>query len=290
MPRISVVICTHNPRPAYLQLTLDALKSQTLRGEQWELLLVDNASKDPLSETYDLSWHPSARHIREMELGLTPARIRGIKESKGELLVFVDDDNVLRSDYLENAWAIAQERRELGVWGGSIIPRFEVPPPEWTRPHWSKLAIREVTRPTWSNMAYSGAMVCGAGMCLRAGLARTYASLVLSDPHRRTLDRAGSSMMSCGDTDIAMLVIDEGFGNGQFPSLELEHLIPASRLTEEYLLKLTESMALSWQILVALRQQPVPQKRLFGRTVDWLRSPAPPPERARFLGGGKARR
>ena len=67
---ISVVICTHNPRPDYLRRTLDALKTQTLPQEQWELLLVDNASEKALTGVWDLSWHPRARHIRENELGL----------------------------------------------------------------------------------------------------------------------------------------------------------------------------------------------------------------------------
>src|SRR6266481_7107559 len=99
--RVSVIICAHNPRPDYLGRALEALKGQTLSKDQWELLLVDNASKENLAERFDLSWHPHARHIREDELGLTPARLRGITESIGKLLVFVDDDNVLSLDYLE---------------------------------------------------------------------------------------------------------------------------------------------------------------------------------------------
>ena len=45
MISISAIICTHNPRPDYLRRVLDALKAQTLPKEQWELLLIDNASK-----------------------------------------------------------------------------------------------------------------------------------------------------------------------------------------------------------------------------------------------------
>ena len=94
MPELSVIICTHNPREGILNRVLDALKAQTLPRGRWELLLVDNASKVPLDSQWDLTWHAQARHIREEELGLTPARLRGIRESQGKLLVFVDDDNV----------------------------------------------------------------------------------------------------------------------------------------------------------------------------------------------------
>src|SRR5271168_5062239 len=97
---LSVIICSHNPRPDYLQRTLDGLKSQTLPKQQWELLLVDNRSKDRLSERWDLSWHPYGRHVREEELGLTAAMLTGIREARGRILIVVDDDNVLASDYL----------------------------------------------------------------------------------------------------------------------------------------------------------------------------------------------
>jgi putative transposase len=48
-----------------------ALRAQTIPPNQWEFLIVDNASDERLSEFWDLSWHPRARHIRENNLGLT---------------------------------------------------------------------------------------------------------------------------------------------------------------------------------------------------------------------------
>src|ERR1700757_663405 len=114
---ISVLLCTHNPRPDYLGRVLTALRGQTLATKQWELLLIDNASEQPLAQTVDISWHPRGRHIRENELGLTAARLRGIRESSSELLVFVDDDNVLAPDFLAQAAAISARCPVLGVFG-----------------------------------------------------------------------------------------------------------------------------------------------------------------------------
>src|SRR5208337_5568979 len=112
---VSTIICTHNPRADYLRRVLDALKAQTLPQERWELLLIDNASKEPLAAAWGLNWHRNARHIREDEPGLTPARLRGIKESVGELLVFVDDDNVLDPSYLETALSLAKRLQHIGA-------------------------------------------------------------------------------------------------------------------------------------------------------------------------------
>src|SRR5882672_7306824 len=100
MIEVSVIICTHNPRPHYLVRALNALRAQTLSFDRWEFLLVDNASKEPVAETYDISWHPNARHVLEQELGLAPARRRGMREATCDLFIFVDDDNVLDPEYL----------------------------------------------------------------------------------------------------------------------------------------------------------------------------------------------
>ncbi len=126
-PFITVIVCTHNPRVDYLGRVLDSLKTQNLAEDQWELLLIDNASLQPLASRFDISWHSTARHIREDELGLTPARLRGIRESKGELIVFVDDDNVLASDYLQSAVQIAEDHAFVGAFGASIKGEFEIP-------------------------------------------------------------------------------------------------------------------------------------------------------------------
>ena len=115
---ISVIICTHNPREDFLRRTLAALRAQTLPTTRWELLLIDNASEKSLSALWDLSWQPNARHLRENELGLTPARLCGIREAKGELLVFVDDDNILASDYLAATAELFSKRADLGVASG----------------------------------------------------------------------------------------------------------------------------------------------------------------------------
>jgi len=112
---LSVIICTHNPRPDYFERCLGALKAQTLPWNQWELIVVDNRSDKPVATRIDLSWHRNSRIVREERLGLTPARLCGIQSSKAELLVFVDDDNVLDHDFLEEVLRVADEKPFLGA-------------------------------------------------------------------------------------------------------------------------------------------------------------------------------
>lgn len=253
-PVLSVIICTHNPRYDYLNQVLKALKSQTLLLEQWELLLIDNASQQLLSLKIDLSWHSNARHIREEQLGLTPARLRGIQEAETETLVFVDDDNVLDSDYLEMTLKISKEYLLLGAWGGQIRPDFEEEPPAWTKPHWPMIAIREFDRDKWSNASYQNETTpCGAGLCIRKVVATKYAELIREQPERAGMDRKGKLLTSCGDSDLALTACDIGLGTGMFQSLKLTHLIPVTRLQEDYLLRLAEGTSYSMTLLNSFR-------------------------------------
>lgn len=251
---ISVITCSHNPRHDYLERVLDALRKQTLDKWRWEFLLIDNSSQDPLEARVDLSWHSNSRHIREGKLGLTHARLRGIREATGDLLVFVDDDNVLDDDYLEEALRVAEEWPRLGAWGGQTRPGFEENPPDWTRPYWSRLVIREFNTDRWSNQPSSAdSMPCGAGMCVRKSVADYYASLHANGHRSILMDRAGDSLLSGGDSDLAICACDKDLGMGLFTSLKLTHLIPSSRLTEDYLVRLLEGLACSAIVLDSFR-------------------------------------
>ena len=257
---VSVIICSHNPTPAYLDRVLNALKSQTLPVEQWELLLVDNASQQPLAERIDLSWHPSARHIFEEQLGLVNARLRSLKETQGKLCVFVDDDNVLDSDYLRFALEICETCPMIGAWSGQIVPDFiGGTPEEWTRPMWHLLALDQFDKDVWSNIDMLETMPVGAGMCLRKEVGQQYVHLLKTDDRRLLLGRKGKTgkiLASNEDTDMALSAIDIGLGIGKFARLKLTHIIPASRLTEEYLLKILKGIVYSMKIMHYLRGVP----------------------------------
>ncbi len=253
---ISAIICTHNPRPDYLRRVLDALKAQTLPKEQWELLFIDNASKEVLAGKWDLSWHPQARHVREGQLGKVQALMAGIKEADGGLLVIVDDDNVLDPGYLAACGQISRDWPFLGAWGGSIVAEFEEPPPKWAKPYLRYLAIREVTHDQWSNLSdpkYFGLLPWGAGMCVRRQVAEKWAARTSGDAMLRKLDRQGGALLCGEDTHMALSACDLGLGTGLFSSLRLRHLIHAGRLREEYLIKLLAGQVYSLCILSAIR-------------------------------------
>jgi len=270
--KVSVIICAYNPRPEYLERVLVALRVQSLPSAEWELILVDNASSAPLADIVDLSWHPNGRHVREDQPGLTAARLRGIDEASASLLVFVDDDNVLADDYLVRALEIADSCSFLGAWGGRIVGEYEVAPPAWSAPYLGLLAIRDLTEARWSNVESDWeSQPYGAGLCVRSTVADAYRSELKSDVLRRGLDRSGASLLSGGDTDLVLTSVRFGQGWGVFPQLALTHLIPAGRLTERYLLALSEGRAASAAIMNFRMGGENDRTDLWRKKLRWLR-------------------
>jgi glycosyltransferase involved in cell wall biosynthesis len=251
---ISVITCSHNPRPAYLQLVLDALRAQTLDKRRWEYLLVDNANETPLSSRVELNWHPNSRHMSEGRLGLTAARLRAIRESTGGLLVFVDDDNLLDPHYLETALQLASDWPEIGAFSGQVQAQFEERPADWTRKYWNRLAIREFDKDRWSNVpCLDQTTPNGAGLCVRRWVAMEYVSYHANGRRKFVLDRIGENLLSAGDLDLATTACDLGLGNALFTTLKLTHLIPRERLQEDYLLRLVEAQTFSDVVLGSFR-------------------------------------
>ncbi|HWW00908.1 MAG TPA: glycosyltransferase [Candidatus Acidoferrum sp.] len=252
---ISVIICTHNPRADYLRRTLEALKTQTLPKDKWELLLIDNASKDRLASGWDLSWHPHARHIREDELGLTAARLRGIREAETGLLVFLDDDNVAHQEYLSNACAIACEHTNLGCYGAGILkPEFEHAPSPEHLPYVCYLAVRTISRSTWGNLLPAVPVPWGAGLVVRRAVAQHYERAAETSPLRAQLDRKGESLMSGGDDEFSYAANDLNLGVGVFVELEITHLIDKRRVSGAYLERILFGNGRSAAILAHLHR------------------------------------
>ncbi|HEV8071799.1 MAG TPA: glycosyltransferase [Planctomycetaceae bacterium] len=280
MPAVSVITCTHNPRTECLSETLASLQAQTLPKDRWELLVLDNASREPVRDRFGLDWHPQARHLCEPMVGKTNAVLKGIRESRGDLIVLVDDDNVLAADYLEQAERISGGWPKIGAWGGSIVARYESRPPDWIKAYECYLSVREIKADQWFNLSFPelyGNLPYGAGMCVRRIVAAEYARLIEADEVRRRLDRCGDSLVSSGDTDFALVACDMGFGVGLFANLKLTHLVHKGRLTEQYLERMLRDMNYSLRLLAARRGQALSRsswlRRSWESVAAWRRGP-----------------
>jgi glycosyltransferase involved in cell wall biosynthesis len=250
MVDVTVIICAHNPHRPFLQRVIEALKGQTLDRNLWELILVDNGSKEPICTWCDLSWHPMGICVSEPELGLASARRRGISQGRGSLVVFVDDDNVLASDYLERAYRIAREWPRLGAWGsGSISAEFEIEPALHLKPFLGFLGVREVAQPVWSNaISCTDATPIGAGLCIRRDVADAYMKFY-EESKIKISGRKGTALGAHEDYEICYLACQAGLGMGIFPELRILHLIVKKRVSDAHILRLIEGVTSSHCIL-----------------------------------------
>src|SRR5215469_2479676 len=102
-PTISVVICTHN-RCKLLKDTLVSLAQMAKpEGLPWELLVVDNNSSDQTKEvveSFSGGCELKPQYVFERAPGLSHARNRGVKESRADIISFLDDDVIVASDWL----------------------------------------------------------------------------------------------------------------------------------------------------------------------------------------------
>lgn len=250
MVQISLVCCSFNPNRDYLLRTIRSMFAQKADSSICEIIIVDNRSEPPIA-----SWLPEdvlckVRIVVEPEAGLTPARAAGVRESRGEWVLFVDDDNVLDENYVGECEKIIVAFPQLGAFGSSkILPEFAVQPSGDLSPFLPLLAIRDQEKSMWSNVGDHRTFPCGAGMCARRDLMLEHFKCVLQNNRRKSLDRSGKSLASAGDTDMLYSVIDSGLGTGVFPSLQLLHLIPEGRIQVSYLCRLTYSISRSLTIL-----------------------------------------
>jgi hypothetical protein len=241
MIALSVVICARNPRTGYLRRVIKVLQKQSLPQSQWELLLIDNGSKQPLRPVWDLSWHSKARHVVEDRADHGFGLRRGIREAASSLLVLLDENCVLDSNYLSEAIRISGEWPKLDVWGsGAIGFEFEVDASERLQELISIVARRNVETPHCGNVfTCVEAAPPGPGLCVRANVADAYCksqSPLIDD----NFDSDGNFALDFAADELSYLACSMGSGIGVFPQLKLGRMIPNAQINERSFIQYQE--------------------------------------------------
>ena len=100
-PLVSVVIPTYN-RAALLEGSLRSLGDQTLRPEDYEVVVVDDGSRDDTKEVCArLAAEVPLRYWRVANSGIAAAKNVGVFVSRAPILLFFDDDDLADSGLLE---------------------------------------------------------------------------------------------------------------------------------------------------------------------------------------------
>jgi len=134
-PAVSVVIPTHNRRELLGKL-LDALAGQTCPPERMEVVVVADGCHDGTAEMLANYQAPFAMKVVEQPgSGPSTARNAGVRAATGELLVFLDDDVLPGSDFLQ-----AHLRAHQRIPGGVVLGPY--PPVPYASSNLFRLAVR----------------------------------------------------------------------------------------------------------------------------------------------------
>jgi len=229
---ISVVLCTYN-RCESLAKTLESAASLTVPNSlEWEILVVDNNSTDQtrkVVEAFNNEHSGCVRYLFEPQPGLSQARNAGIREARGQIIAFLDDDVTLERTWLQNLTSHLHNGKWAGA-GGRVIPEWNCPPPSWlSLDQWYALGplpnfefgpdARELTEPPFgANMAYQKKMFEKHG------------------GFRTDLGRRPGSLMSNEDTEFGSRLLLAGERLRYEPSAIVYHPVGQERAEKKYFL------------------------------------------------------
>lgn len=130
---ITVILCTYN-RCEMLAKALKSVRDSVLSpATTWEVLVVDNNSSDKTKEVVE-EFRKNApewfRYQFEPNPGKSNALNSGIREARGNILAFMDDDVTVEPSWLENLTAPLQNGGWAGS-GGRIVPDRDFSRPNW---------------------------------------------------------------------------------------------------------------------------------------------------------------
>lgn len=133
VPHITVCICTYK-RPQLLGRLLEELSAQHTAGLfTYSIVVVDNdhlRSAEPIVSNFAAESIACVRYCVESRQGISRARNMAVANATGELIAFIDDDELPTQCWLLTLFKALNEYKSDGVLG-CVRPYFDVEPPRW---------------------------------------------------------------------------------------------------------------------------------------------------------------
>ena len=264
---LTAIICTYN-RAKYIGNLLESIAANDLAKSEYEILLVDNNCTDNTCEVCDAfaEAHKDVnfRYVVEQEQGLSAARNKGIREAKGELIVYIDDDALIDTWYLRTITDYMQSHPEISAVGGPIIPLYE----ETQEPHWMTRYTKELLcgylyfgdeeRP-FPGERYPG----GGNAAYRADVFKQVGLF------NTALGRKGNGLMGSEEKDIFDKMKTRGMRFMYLPKMILHHIIPQKKLEPDYFNRLTTQIGISERQRTKAIGKGKYINRLFKEAIKW---------------------
>jgi glycosyltransferase involved in cell wall biosynthesis len=230
---IDVIVPTYN-RARFLRDLLDSVVCAPIPPNLTvTVTVVDNNSTDDTRATVEEVARYSARPVRyvvETASGKSAALNTGISQTAGDVVAFLDDDEVVAPSWFECLARVLGDERIDFVSGRCLTMWGAAEPPGWL-PRAYPAVIGGVDggpRMLAFEREYDGTLSGGNSAVRRAVLARVGAFSTRLGP------RAGGRLMSCEDEEIYLRLVDAGARGVYAPDLVVYHHVHPERVTRRY--------------------------------------------------------
>ncbi|MGA3169852.1 MAG: glycosyltransferase [Chthoniobacteraceae bacterium] len=231
---ISVIICTYN-RADSLRMTLQCCVVLRIpAGVTWELLVVDNNSTDHTARVCEeYAGKLPLRRIEEKRQGLSMARNRGIKEARGEIVTFTDDDVDVDPDWLAGLSRAATAHPEAAFFGGKVAPIWKEKPAAWMAGH-SRDLLAGVTMDL--DLGAAEMPLGRKQLPFGANMAFRREAFLKMGSFREDLGMTGRLFGVHEEIEFMTRLIEAGCIGFYVPGMVVGHRNPPERMTERYML------------------------------------------------------
>lgn len=229
--KITATISTYN-RERYLPQLFDSLLRQTLDKKDFEVVFVNNNSPgntEELARKFQEE-HPEIQFSYHLETnqGLSFGRNRGIQESRGELITFLDDDAFPADDYLEKLVLYFSKYPNAAAFGSKILLHWEGEKAKWENKYINQILgyynlgdeekiIQFPDYPRGSNMTFRTSIFSEIGL------------------FNTQLGRIGGQMLGGEEKDLfARISMNKNLEVRYVPDALVYHCVPIERTTNDF--------------------------------------------------------
>jgi len=233
---VSVIVPTRN-RAAALAGALASLARQEAGSGPYEVIVVDNGSTDATRRVAEdaRTALPGLHYAYEARPGLHRGRHRGMREAKGDLLAFIDDDVEVSPGWIASLREALRDD-SVAMVGGNILPAFvDTPPPWllrlWRRPYGDGHAIPSLSVLAWRGEArdIDPALVWGCNLSVRRSVLEAARGF-----HPDAMPDDLIKFRGDGEMQLGRFVVASGARCLFHPGASVRHLVPLQRMTFDY--------------------------------------------------------
>ena len=230
--RLTVAICTWNRCHALQQTLSGFTRINPPDSVEWELLIVNNNCTDGTDDVIRAFERTlPIRRVSEPTPGLSHARNRAIAESRGDYILWTDDDVTVVPDWLVAYAAAFRRWPEASIFGGPIRPTFEGTPPRWMEKVYPTIAGVYAARDFGAEsipLSAPWVIPWGANYAIRKREQTRHGY----DPN---LGYKPGRMIGWEETEVIQALLAEGAHGWWVPEAALQHHVPPARQTTKYL-------------------------------------------------------